>query len=242
VTIKATGLGDETEERGEHAMHLQIRRLAQGRRSRFVSGAVIGAGLAAALVLGVIGTGGVSGTGAAAPKDHAAVHGRVLLNECGGPTGTAFVADAGYDAFSQINTANCAVVQNGGYNVGDTEVTGDSGDYNYSSTDEGVIATGGNLWFANAGTNDVAVIDIASLDPSDYNPTETLINTGFNPQSLAATPNGAEVWVTDTGPETSPSSPSDVDVIDTSTKKVVATIPISGAPSNIAFSPNGAEA
>jgi YVTN family beta-propeller protein len=223
----------EEKEKGAQTMQSVFgRHIARGQRW-IAAGALATVALVVALTVGSSGTAAVHGRSAAHPRGH------VLSSTCGGPTGTAFVADAGYDAFSQINTANCAVVQNGGYNVGDPQVPGDPGDYNYSSTDEGVIATGGNLWFADTGSSNVAIINIASLNPSDYNPNETLVNTGFNPEALAATPDGSEVWVTDTGPQTNASSPSDVDVISTTTDTVTSVIPLSGAPSNIAFSPNG---
>ncbi len=45
-----------------------------------------------------------------------------------------------------------------------------------------------------------------------------------------------------TGPQTQPDSPTSVSVIDTATKKVTATIPTKGAPSQVAFSPDGATA
>ena len=54
----------------------------------------------------------------------------------------------------------------------------------------------------------MAVIDTSNLDPKNYNPSETLINVGLFPQDLAVTPDGKQVWVADTGPQTSPSSPS----------------------------------
>jgi hypothetical protein len=59
---------------------------------------------------------------------------------CGGPAGTAYVAEAGYDAFGAIDTANCAVLQT--YNVDDPGNPGDESDSNYSSTDEEVVTDG----------------------------------------------------------------------------------------------------
>jgi YVTN family beta-propeller protein len=142
--------------------------------------------------------------------------------------------------FSAINTANCEIIQT--YNVGDTEVPGDPGDYNYSSTNEGIAISGSNLYVADTGTSNVAVIDTATLDPENYNPAETLINVGLNPQDLAVTPDGSQVWVADTGPQTSPASPSDISVISTATDKVTATLHLGGDPSKVAFSPSGAQA
>jgi YVTN family beta-propeller protein len=150
------------------------------------------------------------------------------------------VADAGWDGFSAINTANCTIVQT--YNVGDTPVPGDSGDYNYSSTDEAVALSGHTLYFANAGNDSVAVINAATLDPKNYNPAETDIHVGFNPDDLAVTPDGTQLWVADTGPQTSPASPTAITVISTATDKVTTTLRLPSAPAQIAFSPSGATA
>jgi YVTN family beta-propeller protein len=165
---------------------------------------------------------------------------RLIDSSCGGPAGAAYVMDAGWDGFSAINTANCQLIQT--YNVGDTPVSGDPGDQNYSSTNEGIAVSGNTLYIADTGTDTVSVIDAATLDPSNYNPAETDIHVGFNPQALAVTPNGSQLWVADTGPQTAPSSPTDVSVIDTATNKVTATIPVKGAPSQVAFSPSGKSA
>jgi YVTN family beta-propeller protein len=177
---------------------------------------------------------GAANPGAAKPGP------RLAASSCNGPAGAAYVADAGWDGFSAINTANCKIIQT--YNVGDPQVTGDAGDYNYASTDEGVAIHGSTLYFADTGTSNVAVIDTSTLDPSNYNPDEKLINVGLNPQDLAVTPDGSQVWVADTGPQTAPSSPSGVSVISAATDKVIASMHISGGPSQVAFSPSGATA
>jgi YVTN family beta-propeller protein len=165
---------------------------------------------------------------------------RLADSSCSGPAGAAYVADAGWDGFSAINTANCTIVQT--YNVGDTPVPGDSGDYNYSSTDEAVALSGHTLYFANAGNDSVAVINAATLDPKNYNPAETDIHVGFNPDDLAVTPDGTQLWVADTGPQTSPASPTAITVISTATDKVTTTLRLPSAPAQIAFSPSGATA
>ncbi|HTW99790.1 MAG TPA: DUF5074 domain-containing protein [Acidimicrobiales bacterium] len=237
AAARARGLAATTIEKGRHAMHAPFGGPLRRHQSTRALGALAAAGLVAGLVAGL-----PTGKAPGPRPEVAAARGHLLSSSCAGPSGTAFVADAGYDAFSQIDTATCTVVPNGGYNVGDTEVPGDSGDYNYSSTDKGVIATGGNLWFADTGTSDVAIISIAGLSPSDYNPAETLVDTGLDPEALAATPDGSEVWVADTGPQTGPSSPSSIDVISTSNDTVIASIPLAGSPGNIAFSPNGDDA
>jgi YVTN family beta-propeller protein len=148
--------------------------------------------------------------------------------------------EAGYDAFAAINTANCDIVQS--YNVGDPQVPGDSGDYNYASTNEGIAVHGSTLYIADTGISEVSVIDSATLDPSDYNPAETDIHVGLNPQDLAVTPDGSQLWVADTGPQTSASSPTEVSVVSTATNKVTRTLHVAGSPSQIAFSPSGSTA
>jgi len=67
---------------------------------------------------------------------------------CTGPAGAAYVALAGFQAFDAIDTDNCTFIQD--YNVGDPQVPGDSGDYNYAGTDEAVAIHGDTLYFAAA--------------------------------------------------------------------------------------------
>jgi YVTN family beta-propeller protein len=165
---------------------------------------------------------------------------RLADSTCSGPTGAAYVALAGYQAFDAIETANCSFVQD--YNVGDPQVPGDSGDYNYSSSEETVAIHGSTLYFADTGNDMVSIIDAATLNPKDYNPAETDIHVGINPGYLAVTPDGSQLWVADTGPQTGPGSPTDIEVISTATDKVTATLPLSSAPAEIAFSPSGGTA
>src|SRR5208282_2833687 len=68
---------------------------------------------------------------------------RLAASTCSGPVGTAYVALAGYQAFDGIDTSNCTFIQD--YNVGDPQVPGDSGDYNYASSDQGVALHGSTL-------------------------------------------------------------------------------------------------
>ena len=167
---------------------------------------------------------------------------RLAASSCTGPAGAAYVAVAGYQAFDAVSTANCDLVQQ--YNVGDGTVpnTGTS-DTNYDSTDEGVTMHGGTLYFADTGNDTVAVINAANLDPSNYaNPPETLIRVGFNPQNLTVTPDGSQLWVADTGPQTGQPSLGGISVISTSTDKVTARLGLPADPRNIAFSPSGATA
>jgi YVTN family beta-propeller protein len=174
------------------------------------------------------------GTQHVAAAREAARHIHLLSSSCSGPVGAAYVSDAGWDGFSAIDTANCKIIQT--YNVGDTPVPGDQGDYNYSSTNEGLAIHGSTLYFANAGNSTVAVINAKTLSPSNYNPAEKLINVGLFPQAVAVTPDGKQVWVAETGPQTSSASPAGIGVISTATDKVTATLKVSGSPSQIAFS------
>ena len=210
------------------------------RNSAIAGGAAVV--LAAAATASLTLTHGTSAAGGAdtrqGPAKPAGIH--VIDSSCGGPAGAAYVMEAGYDAFAAIDTANCSIIQS--YNVGDPQVPGDPGDYNYASTNEGIAVSGSTLYIADTGISEVSVIDSATLNPSNYNPAETDIHVGFNPQDLAVTPNGSQLWVADTGPQTSASSPSGVSVISTATNKVIATLPLRGAPSQVAFSPSGATA
>ena len=164
----------------------------------------------------------------------------LIASSCGGPAGAAYVADAGWDGFSAIDTANCKIIQT--YNVGDPQVPGDPGDYNYASTDEGIALHGSTLYFADTGDSSIAVIDAATLDSKNYNPAETDIHTGTFPQDLAVTPDGSQLWVANTGPQTQADSPTSVSVINTATEKVTATIATKGSPTQVAFSPDGSKA
>jgi YVTN family beta-propeller protein len=159
---------------------------------------------------------------------------------CGGPAGAAYIADPGYQGFTAVNTANCQVEQT--YNVDDLQVPGDSGDDNYVGTDEGIALSGSTLWFAVTGTDNVAAIDTTTLDPSNDNPSETLIEVGYMPEALAATPDGSEVWVIDSGPQTTTSPMWDIAIIDTSTDTVTGRLNLFADPTDIAFSPNGQDA
>ena len=57
------------------------------------------------------------------------------------------------------------------------------------------------------------------------------------------TPDGSQVWVADTGPQTGEPSLGAISVISTATDTVTATLPLPGPiPGTIAFSPSGATA
>jgi phospholipase C len=168
------------------------------------------------------------------------VAGATSATTCGGPPGTAYVADAGYDAFSAVDTANCQVLAT--YNVDDPGNPGDPSDQNYSSTDEMVAADGNQLYFADTGSSTVAVINDTDLTPSNESPSEDLIDVGLFPQGLAVSPDGKQVWVADTGPQTAEEGSSQVSIIGASTNSVVGSIPVRGAAQQIAFAPDGSVA
>src|SRR3984957_1013689 len=156
------------------------------------------------------------GTTAAGPaKTDKPINAKLSSSSCTGPAGAAYIATAGYQAFDAVDTNNCYEVQQ--YNVADPPVpnTGTS-DTNYSGTDEGIALYGNTLYFAVAGNDTVAVVPSQSLNPKDYVDTpETLIPVGVNPQGLAVSPNGSQVWVADTGPQTGLPSMGAISVIST---------------------------
>jgi YVTN family beta-propeller protein len=201
---------------------------------------------AAAIVLAVGGGGTAAALAAHHPvaDKHAGTStARLAAASCTGPAGAAYVAVAGYQAFDAVDTANCKLIQQ--YNVGDPEVPGTgTSDFNYSSTDEGVAISGDTLYFADTGNDTVAVINAANLQVSNYeNPAETLIPVGQDPESLAVTPDGSQVWVADTGPQTGLPSLGGISVISTATDTVTSTLKLPTAdPRAIAFSPSGTTA
>jgi YVTN family beta-propeller protein len=200
---------------------------------------------AAALALAAAGTAtalAAHHSGHSAAAKHVTAKVRLAASACTGPAGAAYVALAGYQAFDAVDSSDCNLVQQ--YNVGDSQVPGDPGDFNYDSTDEGVAISGDTLYFADTGNDTVAVIDAANLNPDNYaNPPETLIHVGFDPQGVAVTPDGSQVWVADTGPQTSlRHSLGGIAVISTATDTVVAKRHLPGDPRQIAFSPSGTTA
>jgi YVTN family beta-propeller protein len=152
------------------------------------------------------------------------------------------VALPGYQAFDAVDTTNCKLIQQ--YNVGDRLVPGTgTEDFNYDSTNEGVAIYSDTLYFADTGNDTVAVIDAAKLNVDNYeNPAETLIHVGFDPEGLAVTPDGKQVWVADTGPQTGQPSLGGISVISTATDKVTSRLNLPTDPREIAFSPSGATA
>jgi YVTN family beta-propeller protein len=165
---------------------------------------------------------------------------RLAAESCSGPAGAAYIALPGYQAFDAVDTSNCKLIQQ--YNVGEREVPGTgTEDFNYDSSEEGVAMYGNTLYFADTGNDTVAVIDSAALDVDNYeNPAETLIHVGFDPQNLAVTPDGSQVWVADSGPQTGQPSLGGISVISAATDTVTSTLSLPTDPRQIAFSPSGA--
>jgi YVTN family beta-propeller protein len=174
----------------------------------------------------------------AAQHAGAAKTAHLASSTCTGPAGAAYVALAGYQSFDAIDTDNCTYIQN--YNVGDPQVPGDSGDYNYASSEEGVAIHGDTLYFADTGNDMVSIIDAATLNPKNYNPAETDIHVGINPDDLAVSPDGTQLWVADTGPQTGAGAPTNIEVISTASDTVTATLALPSAPQQVRFSPSGA--
>lgn len=196
--------------------------------------------LAAAVVLG----GAVAAVSLTSPGTHPAAsraagvaRTRLAASTCSGPAGAAYVSDAGFDGFTAVDTANCKVIQT--YNVGDYPVPGFAKAFDFSSTPEGIAVRGHTLYFADTGDSAVAVINAAALNPKNDSPAETNINVGLFPQELAVTPDGKQLWVAETGVQTSSGAPSRVSVIDTADNKVIAHLSLGGSPTQVAFSPDG---
>lgn len=209
-------------------------------RPGWASRRVIIAG-AAAVALAAAGTASALAAHSSAGDSHAgSTKARLAASSCTGPAGAAYVALPGYQAFDAVDTANCKLIQQ--YNVDDTEVPGTgTEDTNYGSSEEGVAMYGNTLYFADTGSDTVAVIDAADLNVDNYaNPAETLINVGINPQNLAVTPDGSQVWVADTGPQTGEPSLGGISVISASSDTVTSTFSLPTDPREIAFSPSGA--
>jgi YVTN family beta-propeller protein len=167
---------------------------------------------------------------------------RLAAASCSGPAGAAYIALPGYQAFDAVDTANCKLIQQ--YNVDDLPVpnTGTE-DTNYGSSEQGVAIYKDTLYFADTGSDSVAVINAADLNVDNYsNPAETIIHVGVNPQGLAVTPDGQQVWVADTGPQTGQPSLGGISVISTATDKVTSSFSLPGDPREITFSPSGATA
>lgn len=88
-----------------------------------------------------------------------------------------------------------------------------------------VAPDGKTLYTANIGSDSVTAIAIPAG-------TATHVATGKGPEGIALSPNGKEVWVANRGEGT-------LSVIETSTMKVVKTIPAGQLPIRAAFTPDG---
>lgn len=153
---------------------------------------------------------------------------------CNLPAGTAYVAEPGYQAAGVINAGNCTLTATD--NVYDNGLPGDPDDVQYDSTAEAMTASpdGKLLYFADTSVNDVVVIQANSAFKQ-----VAVIPVGFDPSGIAFTPDGKQVWVTDSGPGTGSGSPSGVSIINAATNKVTATLPVNAPPQKVAFSPDG---
>jgi YVTN family beta-propeller protein len=197
---------------------------------------------AAALALAAAGTATALASHHPAAGKHPAARARLASSSCTGPAGAAYIALPGYQAFDAVDTSDCYLVQQ--YNVGDRLVPGTgTQDFNYDSTNEGVAMYGDTLYFADTGNDTVAVLDAAALNPDNYsNPAETLIHVGYDPDDLAVTPDGSQVWVADTGPQTGLPTLGGISIISAATDTVTARLRLPTDPREIAFSPSGATA
>jgi YVTN family beta-propeller protein len=207
-------------------------------RAAWVSRRVVIAG-AAALALAAAGTVTALAVHGSPAHSHAGVSARLTGESCTGPTGAAYIALPGYQAFDAVNTDNCYVVQQ--YNVADPLVPGTgTEDFNYSSVDEGLAEYGPYLYFADTGNDTLAVIDTANLNSDNYeNPEETVVTVGQDPEGVAVTPDGSQVWVTDTGPETGSPSLGGITVVSAASDTVTASMSLPTDPRELAFSPSG---
>ena len=201
---------------------------------------------AAAVVLAAGGTATALAVGHSGARhvaaDHHTVKARLAASACTGPKGAAYIALPGYQAFDAVNTDDCYLVQQ--YNEADGDVPGTgTSDTNYDSTDEGVAMYGNTLYFANTGNDTVGVLDTTALSVKNYeNPAETLVHVGFDPQNLAVTPDGSQVWVAETGPQTGEPSLGGISVISTASDTVTSRLRLQTDPRDIAFSPSGSTA
>jgi YVTN family beta-propeller protein len=207
-------------------------------RAAWASRRVIIAG-AAALALAAAGTATALAVHGSPAHSHAAVSARLADESCTGPEGAAYIALPGYQAFDAVNTDNCYVVQQ--YNVADPLVPGTgTEDFNYSSVNEGLAEYGNYLYFADTGNDTLAVINTADLNYNNYElPEETVVNVGQDPEGVAVTPDGSQVWVTDTGPETGSPSLGGITVVSAASDTVTASISLPTDPRELAFSPSG---
>src|SRR5580704_12018696 len=109
---------------------------ARTRRRALIAGSaavILAAGTAAVLIAVPASHPAAKHPVAAAASGAKSAH--LAASSCSGPTGAAYVALPGYQAFDAVDTSNCKLIQQ--YNVGDREVpnTGTS-DTSYDSSEE----------------------------------------------------------------------------------------------------------
>ena len=171
----------------------------------------------------------------------------------------AYVADAGSNSVSVIDTATNTVVATvpvGNAPAGVAITPNGTRAYvaNFSSDTVSVIDTATNTvvatipvgnnpqgvaitpdgtraYVANVGISTISVIDTAT----NMVVTTVPVPAGYGPYWIAITPNGTRAYVTDYGNNT-------VSVINTATNTVVATIPVGSQPIGVAITPDGTRA
>jgi YVTN family beta-propeller protein len=129
-----------------------------------------------------------------------------------GTVRAAYVANAGSNSVSVINTATNTVMATVPVGANPVNIA--------------VAPSGAAAYVTNAASNSVAVINTTT------NTVTATIHVGANPVNIAVTPNGASAYVTNAGSNS-------VSVINTATNAVVATIPVALNPVNGAITPDG---
>jgi YVTN family beta-propeller protein len=128
----------------------------------------------------------------------------VSVNDANAKLGIAFISTSN-NAYTYLSTLSLGVVS--------------------SSSDYGIAITpGGILYAAEPALNSVAVVDTNTQTLSNN------ITVGNSPTGIAATPDGAQVYVSNAGAGT-------VSVIDTQTQKVTATLQVQTSPAGVAVMP-----
>jgi YVTN family beta-propeller protein len=92
-----------------------------------------------------------------------------------------------------------------------------------------VTPDGGRLYTANIGSNSVSAID---LKVARDRPAITLIAVGNQPEGIAISPDGREVWVGQNGD-------GGISILDTATNKVKERVQVGGVPIRVRFTPDG---
>lgn len=130
----------------------------------------------------------------------------------GNYTGTAYVANAGSNSVSVINTSTNSVAST--VNVGSRPL------------DIAVDARISSVYVVNSGSNSVSVINTSS------NTVGATVGVGHTPVNIALTPDGSKAYVANAGSNS-------ISVINTFTNTVTATVMVGGNPVDVAISPDG---